>query len=619
MLFNNKNNPILYSKLSNIPHNPGVYQFLNSDGEVLYVGKAINLKNRVAQYFSSPDRLSPRIAKMISKVADLEITVTDTEVEALILEATLIKKLRPRYNIDLKDDKSYPYIVITNEPLPRLFVTRRLVRDGSKYFGPYTDVKSMRASLKMIREIFKVRSCNYLIDEETIQKRKIKLCLDYHIKKCDGPCEGLISIDRYNSMINDVAQVLKGKTSSLISDLKEKMHRASEEFRFEEAAEIRDRLNQLSVYNERQKVVDTELIDRDIFAIAIDGNDACGMVFIVREGKLIGRRHVIMTAIEDKTEQEILEQFIERYYLDNDDLPGEIVLPCEIENISLIRNWLKKKRDKSIEIIIPQIGEKAKLIRLCKANAQLLLDEIKIQKEKRKDHIAHSVTALQRDLRLAKQPLRIECFDVSNIQGVDNVASLVVFVNGKPRKSEYRKYKIQTVQGANDFASMREVIQRRYQRLIEEKGEFPDLIVVDGGKGQLSSGITVLTELGLKKNHQLPIIAIAKRLEEVFIAGSSEPQTIPKTSSGLKLLQQIRNEAHRFAVTYHRTFRKKRTLQTELELIEGIGKKRAKRLLEIFGSVQDVKSAKFEHIAEIIGKESAGKIQAYFFGKNGWL
>jgi excinuclease ABC subunit C len=618
----------LTEKLETLPTQPGVYQFKSADGEVLYVGKAINLRNRVRQYFQKSYRPDPRRVKMVSRIKDVELIVTLTEVDALILETTLIKKFKPRYNIDLKDDKSYPYIVITNEPYPRVFATRRIIRDGSRYFGPYTDVKNMHASLKMVREIYKVRSCNYRIDEEAIRKKKYKLCFDYHIKKCDGPCEGLISLDQYIAMIAEVAQIIKGKTSTLVKILEEKMNNASEELRFEQAAELRDKIRQLQLYSEKQKIVDWEMIDRDLFALAMNGDDACGVVFQIRDGKIIGRQHFYMSHVDGRLETEIIEHLVERYYFETEDLPKEIFLPVELESINTLKDWFKTRGGEDIAITVPKIGEKAKLMEMCKNNAQFLLDIWLLKKEKQKDYIPHPVKALQRDLRLPKLPRRIECFDISNIQGSDSVASMVVFVDGKTRKSEYRKYKIRSVDGPNDFASMREVVERRYSRALSEQSELPDLIMVDGGKGQLSSAVEILTRLGLHKvkpeiptpeteqannpASDIPIIGLAKRLEEVFIPNVSEAQTIPKTSSGLKLLQQIRDEAHRFAITYHRSLRTKRTLQTELDLIEGVGKKRAKELLAVFGSVQGVKFATSEQLEEIVGQKVAIKIKEYF-------
>jgi excinuclease ABC subunit C len=601
--------PALAEKLHNLPTKPGVYQFKSSTGEVLYVGKAVNLRNRVRQYFQKSQHREPRLKSLASKIRDVELIVTDSEVEALILETSMIQELKPRYNIDLKDDKSYPYIVVTNEPFPRVFATRRVIRDGSRYFGPYTDVKNMHSSLKMVREIYKVRSCNYLIDAESILKKKVKICLDYHIKKCEGPCEGLVSQESYHRMIEEVIQILKGKTSTLVRSLTDQMQSASGEMRFEEAAVLRDKIRQLTVYDERQKMVDPEMIDRDLFSVAVEGDDACGIVFKVRDGKIIGRQHSYMNGVEGSAEPEIIEQFLQRYYLHAEDVPSEIFLPFELEDSAAVESWLGARRNDRVRIVVPKIGDKAKLMAMCKRNAQFLLEMLRLQKDKQKEVAPYPVKALQKDLGLADAPRRIECFDISNTQGSDSVASMVVFLDGRPRKSEYRKFKVKSVDGPDDFASMREVIERRYQRLLSDQGAFPDLIMVDGGKGQLSSAVEVLERLGLRK---IPVIGLAKRLEEVFVPESSEPQTIPRSSSGLKLLQRIRNEAHRFAITYHRSLREKRVLRTELDLIEGIGKKRAKELLEAFGSVQGVKFATEEQLVEVVGEKVGAKIKEYF-------
>ncbi len=611
----------LQEKLLNIPQKPGIYQFKDRTGEVLYVGKAINLRNRVRQYFQKSARYDPRRAAMISKIHDLEMIVTDSEVEALILETTLIQKLKPRYNVDLKDDKSYPYIVVTNEPFPRVFATRRVIRDGSRYFGPYTDVKSMHASLKMIRELYKVRSCNYRIDDETIRRRSVKICFDYHIRKCEGPCEGLVGRERYNEMIGEVVHILRGKTASLIRRLEEGMSAAAERMEYEKAAEIRDRIRQLNIYANRQKVVDSEMVDRDVLALAAEEDDACAVVFNVRDGKLVGRQHFYLASIEGKEQSEVLGQFMERYYAQREDLPEEIFLPFEPESVETMREWLTMRRGGAMNITIPKIGDKARLMGMCMKNAEFLLELLKAQKEKNKEYIPRSLKVLQADLHLEAPPRRIECFDISTIQGSDTVASMVVFVNGKAKKADYRKFRIRGVEGQDDFASMREVIDRRYTRLRAEGGELPDLIIVDGGKGQLSSALEVLERLGLRRKPgegsseggvDLPVIGLAKRLEEIYFPGVTDPQSIARTSAGLKLLQQIRDEAHRFAITYHRTIRSKRVLQTELDLIEGIGKKRAKELLEVFGSVQGVKFATFDQLADVVGSDLAERIQGFF-------
>lgn len=609
----------LDEKLESLPTKPGIYQFKNAEQKVIYVGKAQNLRSRVRQYFSFKDgsatgekksrMADPRLEVLVSKTRDIEVIVTDSEVEALILEANLIKKLKPRYNVVLKDDKSYPYIVITNEPFPRVFVTRRIIRDGSRYFGPYTDVKTMRFALKTVRDIFQVRSCNFEMTEESIQEGKFKVCLDYHIKKCEGPCEGLVSRRHYNGMIDQVAKVLKGKTDSVVASLEEEMDRLSRGLRFEDAARVRDRLRALRVYSEKQRIVGEKAVDRDIIAMLAKGDDACGIVFKVREGKIIGSRHYYLTNVEQKSEGEIVDGLLQRYYLDEEDVPKEIVLSAKPDSEELLQAWLEKRREDGVEIEVPKAGEKLKLVGMAKSNAEFLLGELELQKIKRGDIIPHSLTSLQRDLRLRVPPRRIECFDISNIQGSDSVASLVVFVDAKPRKSEYRKFKIRGVSGPDDFASMKEVVERRYSRVLREEGTLPDLIMVDGGKGQLSSAVDVLKKIGLA---HVPILGLAKRLEEVFVPGESQAILVPRTSSALRLLQHVRDEAHRFAVTYHRTVRSKRILHTELDLIKGIGKKRATELLEAFGSVQGVKFATEEQLAEIVGPKVAQKLKEYF-------
>lgn len=602
----------LDEKLSNLPPSPGVYQFKDTTGAILYVGKAKILRNRVRQYFHQSRVLDPRIALMVEKVSDVDIITTDSEVEALILEANLIKRHKPRYNVNLKDDKSYPYIVITNEPYPRVFVTRRVYREGGRYFGPYTDVHTMRSALKTVRDIFMIRSCNYHIDREFIEKRKTRVCLDYHIKKCEGPCEGLVSQERYNQMIEQVAKVLQGKTASVLRAIEEQMKSAAAALKFEDAALFRNRIRELEVYSSKQKVVDVELHDRDIIAVAAEGDDACGVVFKIREGKVLGRQHYYIGKTEGKTESEIVEALIERYYLESSEIPSEVILSAPVEAGETIGEWLTRQRGSAVRVVTPERGELAKLVAMCTKNAHYLLEELKLQKMKRIDFVPQAVQSLKRDLRLTTLPRRIECFDISHLQGTETVASMVVFVDGKAKKSEYRKFKIRSTEAGNlvdDFAAMREVIRRRYTRVVEEQSELPDLIMVDGGKGQLSSAFAVLEDLDLSSR---PVVSLAKRLEEVFVPHQSDPLPIPKTSSSLRLLQQIRDEAHRFAITFHRLLREKRTLRTELDLIEGVGKKRAKELLEAFGSVQGVKFATETQLAEIVGEKVSAKISEYF-------
>lgn len=599
----------LQSKLETLPKSSGVYQFRSGEGAILYVGKAKNLRSRVRSYFQDKGNIDPKRDILVSKIADVEIVVTDSEVEALLLENNLIKEHSPRYNVRLKDDKSYPYLVVTNEPYPRVFPTRRVLRDGSRYYGPYTDVKAMHLMLHTIRNIFSLRSCDYHITEETIAKRRYKVCLDYHIKKCKGPCEGLISADEYKDTIAQVEQLLKGKTRDLQHALEEEMNEAARTLAFERAAEIRDRLSALLKYASKQKVVSSDFGDRDFVALAKSETEAVGVVFRVRDGKIVGKHHTVFTGADFEREDEILEHFIHRYYTGTLDIPAEILLPFEPDDIDALTAWLELRSNQRITFTIPKIGDKAKLMKMCLANARFVLDEMLMQRMKAEDFIPKSVQALQRDLRLAKPPRRIECFDISHFQGAETVASMVSFLDGKPRKSEYRKYKIESVDGVDDFASMREVVHRRYTRVLDEKLELPDLIVIDGGKGQLSSAVAVLHELGLVNQ---PVIGLAKRLEEVFLPGESYPQSIPKTSSGLKLLQRIRDEAHRFAITFHRERRSKATLQTELEEIDGVGPKRASELLKTFGSVKAVRDASTEALAGVVGWSAAHNVHEYF-------
>jgi excinuclease ABC subunit C len=624
-----KINTELSTKLENLPSTPGVYQFKDDKGKLLYVGKAKILKNRVRQYFQSRPQTG-RLATMISKIRDVEIITTDNEVEALILELNLINELKPRYNVNFKDDKSYPYIVITNEPFPRVFPTRKKRSDGSRYFGPYTDVKNMRFALKSIRDIFMIRSCSLNLTHDTIAKGKFKVCLDYHIKKCEGPCEGLVSQEDYNIIIDEVAKLLNGKTSSLLKEMQQRMNFYASEMLFEKAAKLRDKINAVDVYSSKQKMVDDEIVDKDIFAFERQDNDGCGMVLKIRDGKVVGKTHFYMNNTLEKSDEEIMKNLLMEYYSKTDFIPDEIYMLNETEDDDSVKEWLEKKKGSKVDMVIPKIGEKYKLVFMVKKNARLMLDELILTKMKR-DFTPPSVDALKRDLKLTKLPRRIECYDISHIQGTDTVASMVVFLDGKPKKSDYRKFKIQSVANEtgrpDDFLSMREVIHRRFKRYAESKEEkkeenkkqdesfssAPDLVIIDGGKGQLSSAVQVLDDLGIK---DINIIGLAKRLEEVFLPGDSDPQTIPKTSSGLKLLQRVRDEAHRFAITFHKSLRDKRTLSSELTSIPGVGEKVAKKLLTQFGSVEMIKekiNSDFETFEKTIGKKLSFSLKNYFF------
>jgi excinuclease ABC subunit C len=490
----------------------------------------------------------------------------------------------------------------------------------------------MRYALKTVRDIFMIRSCSLNLTEENIKNKKFKVCLDYHIHKCEGPCEGYQSQEDYNEMINQVAKLLNGKTTSLIKEMTNRMDELSGDMMFEQAGKMRDKIEALKVYSSKQKMIGEEIIDRDIFAIEREDNDGCGMILKIRDGKVIGKSHYYINNIVDKPDEEILENLLTNYYTKTEFIPEEIFLENELEEKDVLKTWLENKRQGKVEIIVPKIGDKAKLVAMVKANAKLMLEELKLAKLKR-EFIAPSLDALKRDLKLDKLPRRIECYDISHIQGTDTVASMISFFDAKPRKSEYRKYKIQTVLNEaghpDDFLSMREVIYRRFKRAIEENQTLPDLVVIDGGKGQLSSAVKVLDDIGIKiinrinpeENENISgmyIIGLAKRLEEIYFPEDPDPHTIPKTSSGLKLLQKVRDEAHRFAVTFHRSLRDKRTLTTELLEINGIGEKTANKLLKEFGSVEAIKeklNTEFEAIEKTIGKKTAEKLKEHFLYK----
>lgn len=606
-------NDTLKSKLENLPDKPGVYQFFNDKGKHLYIGKAKNLKNRVRTYFL-PDHASVRIGLMVKKIHDLQLIVTDSELEALVLENNLIKQYKPRYNVLLKDDKSFPFIKVTNEDFPRIFATRNLVKDGSRYFGPYTDVKSMRYALRLINQLFKIRSCKFALTPETIANRKVKICLDYHIKKCDGPCEGLISRADYNVMVEGAVKLLGGKLADLLKELNEGMAKASADLDFETAAMYRDNMQKLQVFADKQKVISDDMEDRDVIAVATADKDATCSILNIRGGKLIGKKQIGLRVELNTPLEEVYAAFIKLFYnLDYVVIPGEIVTEIMPADDELIQSWISEKANEKVKFFVPQRGKLKSLVNMCKQNAVLQLGELQLQRMKREGNVPHVLTALKRDIRLNKLPRRIECFDISNLQGSDIVASMVVFVDGKPKKSEYRRYIIEGIIGPDDFASMQQVVTRRYTRVMKEGLAFPDLIMIDGGKGQLSSAVEVLQDI-VKGPYE--IIGLAKRLEEVFVPEDPDPIIIPLTSSSLKLLQQVRDEAHRFAITFHRERRSKRIITSELLSVKGIGPAITAKLLKEFGSVEGVKAATREKLAEVAGESKADILFSYFQGKD---
>lgn len=607
--------PELKEKLAAIPRQPGVYQHRDSDGNVLYIGKAKNLRSRVRSYFQEGRPRDGRLAVMIRKIDDVEIIVTDTEAEALILENNLIKKLKPRYNVNLRDDKSFPYICIKRERFPRVFPTRNVRKDGSRYFGPYTDVKNMKLMLRTIRSIFMLRTCNLNLSDEAIASGQYDACLEFHIKKCAAPCIGNQSEADYNRTIVQVEKLLNGHTRELIELLEDEMQRLARAMRFEEAAGMRDRIRALEKYSRRQKVVSTEEVDRDLFAIAVDReNDvACGVLFKVREGKVIGRQHKYIRRIEGTPDATLMQRFLENYYTETTFFPEEVFLNTAAEEPEPLEEILAQSRGKRVPLKIPKRGPKAGLMKMVESNAIMLLEEWKLQKMKRgEDRIPHAVKQLQKDLRLENLPRHIECFDISHLGGRSTVASCVVFQDGRPRKSEYRHYNIRnTKEGRpDDFLAMREVIRRRYARIEASGGPWPDLVVIDGGKGQLSSAAVALRETNTYG--RFAMIGLAKRLEEIYFPGDSDPLFIPKASTSLQLLQHIRNEAHRFALTFQRRQRTRQTLQTELLKIPGIGRKTAQKLIKEFGSVRRIKAADEAKVAEVVGPSAARRIAEFY-------
>ncbi len=600
----------LEKKIYGLPSKPGVYLHKDAAGRVIYVGKAKNLRVRVRSYIQDNRPVDAKTKVLMRKIAEVDVIVTDTEAEALLLENTLIKEHRPRYNVLLKDDKSYPYIRITKEEYPQVFKTRRVVRDGSKYFGPYTDGSYLYYLMKTLKSIFPIRSCDLPLTEKSIKDGRYKVCLDYHIKKCEGPCEGMVSKERYNEHIRLAQQILRGKTKDLEHQLTVKMMELSDAMKFEDAAQIRTRLHKLQEYTSKQKVLSADDLDQDLFALARIGTDMCTVVFVIRDGKLVAKRHFLVSGSDFGDDAEILQATVERWYSEVEEFPQEIIVPIELLDLEFIEARILQRTHRNVEVTVPKIGDKKKLLQMAETNADYLLREVLLQQAQKDQTMPRAVMSLQRDLQMQKMPRRIECFDNSHMQGTDYVSSMVVFIDGKPKKSEYRKYRLKTMQGNDDFEAMKEVITRRYSRGIEEQTEMPDLVVIDGGKGQLSHAMEIFEELGLVG--KFTVIGLAKRLEDVFLPNEPDPIVLPKSSSSLRLLQQARDEAHRFAITFHRALRSKRTLQTELTTIAGVGDKTAANLLIRFGSVEGVVKSTDQQLLEVVSQKLVDAIRSHF-------
>lgn len=609
----------LKAKLQALPARPGVYIFRDRHGKVLYVGKARSLRQRVRSYFQENRHRDGKTAALLARIADLEWIVTDTEAEALILENTLIKMHRPRYNISLRDDKSYPFLCIKNEPFPRLILTRRLVRDGSRYFGPYTDGRALRVLVRAIREIFPLRSCSLNLAPEQIASGRYRPCLDYHIGRCHAPCVGLESPEQYEETLRQVEAVLRGHTRALIEQLKGRMMALAEEMRFEEAARLRDRIRALERLSAQQKVLLQSPSDRDVLALAVDASQhvACAVAFFIREGRLVGRRHAYLTNVEGRSPGQLLEVFAERYYLNEATLvPEEILVSHALPDPEPLRAYLEAQRAQPVGIRVPEEGEEAELVRMAVTNAQLLLGEWHLEQARRAEaRLPEALRTLKQVLGLERIPRHIECFDNSHLHGHAFVGAMVCFVDGRPARSQYRHYRIRTASGPDDLAAMRETVYRRYRRLLDEGGELPDLVLIDGGRTQLGAALESLAALGLLG--RVPVVGLAKRLEALYLPDREEPLLLPRTSTALRLLQRIRDEAHRFALRFHRHRRLRELLVLEWEKVPGIGPKTIRRLLEHLGSPEAVRNATEEELAALIGPARARALRAYFDSASG--
>ena len=583
----------LKDQIKFIPNKPGVYFFKSKSKEILYIGKAKNLKNRVRSYFNKSNK-DVKSQMMVSKSQSLDYLIVNDEVEAIITEANMIKEYKPKYNVFLKDDKYFPYIVITKEPYPKVEIIRKknLHKDGNLYFGPYTDVNYLREVVKVLHRIFPIRTCSYYIDSKVIEEKKIKVCLDYHIQKCQGPCEGFVSKENYSKMIDSVVDFLRGKNQKIKIEVKNLMKHASRIHKFEEAARYRDQLIAIESFLKKQKKIANDFNDYDILHASSKNGYGLGVVMRVRNGLLVGREKFEIKSI-DNDFNKMIGGFLIQYYNNTFDIPSILVIDAELEEKSSLEDWLASKRGKKISILYPKIGDKRKMLNLCMKNSDMILKETLIKKIKRREFTPKILSELKDVLSMPIIPKRIEAFDNSNLQGTSAVAGMVCFVDGKPLKKEYRKFNIKSVKGIDDFASMREVVLRRYSRQLEENKPLPDLILIDGGKGQLSAAKSSLDKLGLG---YITIIGLAKKLEEIFVPGSMEPQNIGKTSPALYFLRKIRDEVHRYAITFHKQKRNKNSFDSIFKDINGLGNSRIKKIWEIYDSLAQLKKDSVESI-----------------------
>ena len=611
----------IQEELKKLPGKPGVYLMHDEKDEIIYVGKAISLKNRVRQYFQSSRSKGPKIEQMVTKIARFEYIVTDSELEALVLECNLIKEHRPKYNTMLMDDKTYPYIKVTvREAYPRVLFSRQMKKDKSKYYGPYTSAGAVKDTIELIRKIYKIRTCNRNLPKDIGKER---LCLNYHIKQCDAPCQGYISEETYGEKIRKVTEFLNGNFDPVLKELEEKMMEASENMEFEQAIEYRELIGSVKQIAQKQKISNSDGEDKDIIAMAADGEDAVVQVFFVREGRLIGRDHFYLRIAPQEKTSEVLGSFVKQFYAGTPFIPRELMLQTEIEDMEVIGQWLSGKKGQKVYLRVPKIGTKEKLVELAAKNAQLVLSQ---DKEKIKREEGRTIGAAKEIAALLDIPhiYRMEAFDISNISGFENVGSMVVYERGKPKRSDYRKFKIKGVQGPDDYACIEEVLKRRFTHGMKEQenedlggfAKFPDVILMDGGKGQVNVALKVLEELGLS----IPVCGMVKddkhRTRGLYFQNREIP--IDRGSEGFRLITRIQDEAHRFAIEYHRSLRTKEQVHSILDDIEGIGPARRKALMKAFPSLEEIKSADVEALAGVstMNRAAAEKVYYFFHKKN---
>ena len=602
-------------RLKTTPTSPGVYTMRDRSGEVLYVGKAASLRHRLSSYFSSPSALVPKIRTMVGKVADFDFILTESEQEAVILECNLIKEHKPPYNARLKDDKSYPFIKIDiSEDFPLVYITRRVLRDGARYFGPFASAGSVRRTLSLLKKLFPYRSCT-----KTITGTDPRPCLDFYIQRCAGPCIGAVDKTEYREIIDQVVLFMEGKTDKVVGSIGKRMLEAAETLEFERAAALRDQLRAIEKVHEGQKVLHLSSEHLDVIAAAPSARDAWVEVFFIRQGKLIGRDHFIMEGTQDDEPDRILTAFVKQFYDATPYVPPRILVQHPLEDADAIQQWLSQKRQGPVQIHVPQRGEKRKLVQMVADNAAQGREQLKARQTSDEAAIDIAMEELQEALSLPREPRRIECYDISNIQGTNSVGSMAVFEDGKPHSSHYRRFKIKEVEGVDDYSMMREVLTRRFRRLAKTResagsddetgsvqpsgngqswGIVPDLVLIDGGRGHLGAALQVFLELGIDF---VPLASLAKENEELFVPQMPEPIVLPRNSQGLFLVQRARDEAHRFAVTFHRERRSRRAVASAIDLVPGIGPKRRRMLLRRFGSVKGVSQATLEDIASVPG------------------